>query len=192
VAEAARKGGFRSAVAISLRCDGEVSGRLCVASTHERQFARGELELLANIRELLGLATRNAVLFARVQRRNQELATLVAGGRAGASSLDLSEILDAAARIMEEFSRLSRDRREKDVVQDELTERELQVLRLVANGATNREIAVSLYVSENTVNFHMKNIFAKLRVKNRAQAATYAIRTGLVELPRSHVGAPGR
>ena len=54
------------------------------------------------------------------------------------------------------------------------------MLELVVTGATNREIAAALYISENTVNFHMKHILAKLHLKNRAQAVAYAIRSGLV------------
>jgi two-component system response regulator DesR len=64
---------------------------------------------------------------------------------------------------------------------DPLTDREREVLRLVADGATNREIASRLHISENTVGFHMKNILAKLHLKNRAQAAAFAIRAGLAE-----------
>ncbi len=89
-----------------------------------------------------------------------------------------------AARILDEFARRSRASEEGPKDPD-LTEREREVLRLVAEGATNREIAARLVISENTVNFHVKNILAKLHLKNRAQAVAYAIRTGLVSLPRS-------
>jgi DNA-binding CsgD family transcriptional regulator len=65
--------------------------------------------------------------------------------------------------------------------EDELTDREREVLRLVADGATNREIGTGLFISENTVSFHMKNILAKLHLKNRAQAAAFAIRAGLAD-----------
>ena len=87
-----------------------------------------------------------------------------------------------ANKILEEFARMARDGAGKPVgPEDELTDREREVLRLVAEGATNREIASSLYVSENTVGFHMKNILAKLHLKNRAQAAVFAIRAGLAD-----------
>ena len=55
-----------------------------------------------------------------------------------------------------------------------LTQRELQVLRLVAGGATNRSIAAELVLSERTVDRHVSNIFAKLRVSSRAAATAYA------------------
>ena len=86
-----------------------------------------------------------------------------------------------AAKILDEFGRMAREGTGKPTgPENELTNREREVLRLVADAATNREIASRLYISENTVNFHVKNILAKLHLKNRAQAVAYAIRTGLV------------
>ncbi len=85
-----------------------------------------------------------------------------------------------AAKILDEFARVARDGAAKDVESDGLTPREREVLELVVTGATNREIAAALYISENTVSFHMKHILAKLHLKNRAQAVAYAIRSGLV------------
>ena len=87
-----------------------------------------------------------------------------------------------AAKILDEFARVSRDGAPKEVESDGLTPREREVLELVVTGATNREIAAALYISENTVNFHMKHILAKLHLKNRAQAVAYAIRSGLVTI----------
>jgi DNA-binding NarL/FixJ family response regulator len=72
-----------------------------------------------------------------------------------------------------------------------LTPRELEVLELVATGATGRSIARQLGITENTVRTHSQSILGKLRVHSRLEAAAYAIRTGLVRLP-SHgtVGSP--
>ncbi len=64
-----------------------------------------------------------------------------------------------------------------------LSERELYVLRLVASGAGNQEIADKMSISVNTVKSHLKNILEKLQLENRTQAATYAITHGLV-IPR--------
>lgn len=61
----------------------------------------------------------------------------------------------------------------------DLTPREVEVLRLVARGASNPEIAVELHVTVNTVKAHLKRILEKLNVQNRTQAATYAMRRGL-------------
>jgi DNA-binding NarL/FixJ family response regulator len=90
-----------------------------------------------------------------------------------------------AAKILEEFARSSPERQPNGAGSDELTEREHEVLQLLAQGATNREIASTLWISENTVNFHVKNILMKLHLKNRAQAVAYAFRTGLVRVSGS-------
>jgi DNA-binding NarL/FixJ family response regulator len=61
-----------------------------------------------------------------------------------------------------------------------LTEREIDVLRLVAQGASNSQIAETLVISINTVKVHLRNILDKLQLDNRTQAAAYAVRCGLV------------
>lgn len=63
----------------------------------------------------------------------------------------------------------------------ELTERELDVLKLLAQGDGDREIAEKLVISERTVHFHVGNILSKLHLANRTQAALYAIRKGLAK-----------
>jgi DNA-binding CsgD family transcriptional regulator len=60
-----------------------------------------------------------------------------------------------------------------------LTGREVEVLRLIAAGHSNRAIAEALFISPNTVLHHVSNIFAKTGVANRAEAAAYATRQGL-------------
>ena len=62
-----------------------------------------------------------------------------------------------------------------------LSPREGEVLQLVAQGATNKEIADSLFISENTVKTHLRNIMEKLHLANRSQAAAYAVNRGLVQ-----------
>lgn len=63
----------------------------------------------------------------------------------------------------------------------ELTERELQVLRLMAEGLTNQQIGEQLYLSPTTVKTHVQNILQKMMVSDRTQAAVYAIRCGLID-----------
>jgi DNA-binding NarL/FixJ family response regulator len=58
--------------------------------------------------------------------------------------------------------------------ESDLTSKEEEVLKLVADGATNKQIALSLCVTENTVKFHLRNITEKLQIKNRSQMAVYA------------------
>jgi NarL family two-component system response regulator LiaR len=65
---------------------------------------------------------------------------------------------------------------------DQLTEREIDVIRLIAEGQTNQQIATELGVSERTVSTHVGHILAKLKLENRTQAALYALRTGLADL----------
>lgn len=87
-----------------------------------------------------------------------------------------------ALQLLQEFGRLSRGDESKAEA-PRLTERESEVLRMVAAGATNREIATSLVISEHTAAFHVKNIFSKLHTTNRTQTVAQAIRSGLVAPP---------
>jgi NarL family two-component system response regulator LiaR len=70
---------------------------------------------------------------------------------------------------------------------DPLTEREIEVLQLVAQGHSNREIAEKLSISETTVRTHVSNILNKLQLSSRTQATLYALREGLASLDDAHV-----
>jgi len=83
-----------------------------------------------------------------------------------------------ALRLIRELNRPS----DLPPTQEPLTEREVEVLRLVARGQTNREIAEALFISERTVGNHIGNILGKLHLANRTQAALYALREGLASL----------
>jgi DNA-binding NarL/FixJ family response regulator len=87
-----------------------------------------------------------------------------------------------ADKIIDEFARVTRDVPAKEP-EVRLSGREHEVLELVAAGSTNREIAATLFISENTVEFHMRNILGKLHANNRTQAVAHAIRSGLVSPP---------
>lgn len=69
---------------------------------------------------------------------------------------------------------------------EKLTEREIDVLRLLAQGLANKQIAHSLGIGEKTIKSHVSNILAKLGVNSRTQAALYAASIGLVEMPKEH------
>lgn len=85
---------------------------------------------------------------------------------------------DIAKKLMLEMQRPQ----ELPPTVDPLTERELDVLRLIAQGLTNQEIADELVVGQGTVRTHVSNILAKLHLANRTQAALYALREGLASL----------
>jgi NarL family two-component system response regulator LiaR len=85
---------------------------------------------------------------------------------------------DIAMKLMEELNRPS----DAPPTEDPLTEREVEVLKLVAKGLSNQEIAEKLVVSERTVGAHVSNILGKLHLANRTQAALYALREGLASL----------
>jgi DNA-binding NarL/FixJ family response regulator len=69
--------------------------------------------------------------------------------------------------------------RTKAVSVEDLTERELQVLRLIATGKSNREIAEEMVISEKTVKTHVSNVLGKLHLEDRTQAAIFALKHGL-------------
>ena len=69
-----------------------------------------------------------------------------------------------------------------DLESDQLTEREMEVLRLMAQGRSNEEIAESLCVTERTVRFHVSNLFAKLQVTSRIETVVKAIRRGSIKM----------
>jgi len=82
-----------------------------------------------------------------------------------------------AARVVRE---LHGARRDEPNVFRELSEREMEVLKLIADGMSNAQIAACLYVSEKTVKSHVSNILGKLHLADRTQAAVYAWRQGVV------------
>jgi DNA-binding NarL/FixJ family response regulator len=82
---------------------------------------------------------------------------------------------------LKEFTQPDRQSTKDPNLVDELTSREIQILELVVEGKTNREIANSLVISENTVKIHLRNILEKLHLQNRIQAAVYAVRQGLID-----------
>ncbi len=132
---------------------------------------------------------------------SEDDANLMAAARAGADGyllkslnaedfLDLIEGLDRgeAPMTLATAARLLQNLEEKAPVEaapeSRLTDRELEVLRLVAGGLPNKTIAQRLSVSENTIKYHMKNILQKLDAQSRTQAAMQAISKGLLDPPR--------
>ncbi|MBI4279472.1 MAG: response regulator transcription factor [Armatimonadetes bacterium] len=86
-----------------------------------------------------------------------------------------------AAKVLREFARAPEHKEIHDVLTP-LTDRELEILRLVAGGLANKEIGHKLGISERTVKNHLSNIMNKLHTNSRTQAAVYALRTGMIRL----------
>ena len=86
-----------------------------------------------------------------------------------------------ASKLLIEFNNLARQAQQK-VIAPKLTDRELQVLKLVAQGMSNREAAETLFISENTVKNHVRNILEKLHLHSRMEAVVYAVREKLLDI----------
>ncbi len=86
-----------------------------------------------------------------------------------------------AARVLQNIRGEDGEQAEAPKWFSELTERELDVLKLIANGMTNSQIAAQLVISENTVKGHVSNILTKLHLGDRTQAAVYAWQSGIVQ-----------
>jgi DNA-binding NarL/FixJ family response regulator len=110
--------------------------------------------------------------------------------RAGASgyvlkSMHLDELLSVIRSVHAGRRHVSPEvaaRLAEHLGDDDLTARELEVLRLIRDGQRNKQIADQLVISENTVNFHIKNLMGKLRANDRTHAVTIALRRGLLQI----------
>ena len=107
----------------------------------------------------------------------EELITNLKGIMRGEAPISKS----MASKVLLEFANIAKAApREGLVDRKTLSFREKEVLKMVAKGATNKEIGVELCISENTVRNHLSNILEKLQLENRVQAAAYATREGIV------------
>jgi len=88
-----------------------------------------------------------------------------------------------ASKLLTEFAAISKRAEERQQLPaPRLTEREMEVLKLVAQGMNNRDIAKELFISENTVKNHIRNILEKLHLHSRMEAVVYAVREKLLEI----------
>src|SRR5258707_1874696 len=109
-----------------------------------------------------------------------EVADTVRGVHGGQSLINPS----MASKLLSEFATLARrddEERAQEVPAPRLTDREMQVLKLVARGMNNRDIAKELFISENTVKNHVRNILEKLQIHSRMEAVMVAVREKLIE-----------
>jgi DNA-binding NarL/FixJ family response regulator len=85
-----------------------------------------------------------------------------------------------ASKVLQRVRASSASHREAELIQSELSDREIEVLKLIANGKDNAMIAAELHISPKTVKNHISNILMKLQIENRIQAAVFAVRSGIV------------
>ena len=109
----------------------------------------------------------------------EELASSIRAVAGGHSLINPS----LASKLLTEFATMSRRGESPQAVpMPRLTGREMEVLRAVARGLNNREIAKELFISENTVKNHIRNILEKLQLHSRMEAVVYAVREKLLEI----------
>ncbi|WP_420488665.1 response regulator [Paenibacillus arenosi] len=105
--------------------------------------------------------------------RANEVADAIRAAARGQSVLE-SQV---ASKMMNRF----RQPKQAQAAHEQLTDREMEVMRLLAQGKSNQDIADELFIGVKTVKFHVTNILAKLEVEDRTQAAIYAYKNGLAE-----------
>jgi DNA-binding NarL/FixJ family response regulator len=102
---------------------------------------------------------------------------------AGINSAAVGESLVSptiASKVLQRVRASSANPHAEETIRSELSDREIEVLKLIANGKDNAEIAGELHISPKTVKNHISNILMKLQIENRIQAAVYAVRSGIV------------
>jgi DNA-binding NarL/FixJ family response regulator len=111
--------------------------------------------------------------------KDSSIQDLMAGIRAAALGESLiSPII--AAKVLQRVRATSTQPEIANTIRAELSDREIEVLKLIANGKDNAVIAADLHISPKTVKNHISNILMKLQIDNRIQAAVYAVRSGIV------------
>jgi DNA-binding NarL/FixJ family response regulator len=111
--------------------------------------------------------------------KDSSIQDLITGIRAAASGESLISP-QIAAKVLQRLRSQSTSEDAAATIRAELSDREIEVLKLIANGKDNAQIARELFISPKTVKNHISNILMKLQIDNRIQAAVYAVRSGLV------------
>ena len=111
--------------------------------------------------------------------KDSSIQELVAGIRAAARGEALISP-HIAGKVLQRVRATSAHSGIEALIRTELSDREIEVLKLIANGKDNAVIAAELHISPKTVKNHISNILMKLQIDNRIQAAVYAVRSGIV------------
>ena len=162
-----------------------------------RMPKRSGLEATRAIKEIL---PNTKILMLTISDDEADLYDAIKAGASGylLKEIPIEEVADAirsvwagqsrispsmASKLLSEFATMSKRADEpRAVPAPKLTERELEVLQLVAQGMNNRDIAKQLFISENTVKNHIRNILEKLHLHSRMEAVAYGIREGVIEI----------
>ena len=149
------------------------------------------------IRQIVGIAPLTRVLVLTISDQDADVMDAILAGACGyllkdASIQELISGIRAAAageslvspsiasKVLQRLRATGSLQHELETIRSELSDREIQVLKLIANGKDNAMIAADLHISPKTVKNHISNILAKLQIENRIQAAVYAVRQGIV------------
>jgi DNA-binding NarL/FixJ family response regulator len=111
--------------------------------------------------------------------KDSSIEELLAGIRAAAAGESLISP-QIASKVLQRLRSQGKSEGAAQTIRAELSGREIEVLKLIANGKDNAEIARELFISPKTVKNHISNILMKLQIENRIQAAVYAVRSGIV------------
>jgi DNA-binding NarL/FixJ family response regulator len=111
--------------------------------------------------------------------KDSSIQELIVGIRAAAAGESLISP-QIAAKVLRRLRAQSSNADAAETIRAELSDREIEVLKLIANGKDNAQIARELFISPKTVKNHISNILMKLQIDNRIQAAVYAVRSGIV------------
>ena len=151
-------------------------------------------------REIKDLLPHVKILMLTISDDEADLYEAIKAGAAGylLKEIPIEEVADAirsvwsgqsrispsmASKLLTEFAAMSKAATERpQMPAPKLTDREMEVLKLVAQGMNNRDIAKELYISENTVKNHIRNILEKLHLHSRMEAVVYAVREKMIEI----------
>lgn len=160
------------------RCDGLEATRLLKSEMPDMHIVM--LTMSAEDEHLFQAIKFGASGYLLKNLQAQQFIELLAGLERG----EVPMTRDLAGRILHEFAQQGRQSVEpaaqKEAVEP-LSERQIEVLQLMAQGKTNQEIGDALFITERTVKYHTREILQKLHLRNRAQMVAYAVRSGLIQ-----------